>query len=241
MIRLAICDDDETYQNIIKQKIYFIFDIIEEDVEISLYSSGEELIADLKNKLFDVILLDIDMPTVSGLNVADAVVDVLPRVNVIFVTNRADLVFEALSCNPFRFIRKSHFDVELEEAIKSVVDKINKDNFDLVFEDGKQTVILPVYDVYFLESRKHYVHIYTNSQEFKLRLKLSYCADKTKYYGFIKIHNSFLVNIRKIKKITSKDVTLDNDKILPISRANSENVKRQYSEMVERYVDGIIV
>lgn len=240
MIRLAICDDELSYQNILKQKILSIFEKEKTNVEISTYSSGEELLKAMKDKKADVIFLDIDMPEMSGLNVAGDVMNILPKVSLVFVTNRDDLVFDALRCNPFKFIRKSHLDEELADSIKSVIEKTVKEDFTLVLDDGKQIISLSVHEIHYIESIKHYVYIYTDLQEYKLRLKLSECEEKINDYGFIKIHNSILVNTRKIKKITSKEVILVDDKTLPISRANADNVKSQYFGMVERYVDGII-
>ncbi len=241
MIRLAICDDELTYQNILKQKILSVFEKEKIGVEISIYSSGTELLKEIKAKKIDVIFLDIDMPTLSGLNVADEVMHVLPNISLIFVTNRADLVFDALRYNPFKFIRKSHLDEELSDAIKSVIEKVVKEDFTLFLEDGKQAVSLSINEIYYFESNKHYVHIYTETLEYKLRLKLSECEEKINNYGFIKIHNCILVNMRKIKKLTSQEITLVDGKILPISRANVESVRSQYFRMVEQYVDGIIV
>ncbi len=241
MIRLAICDDELSYQNILKQKILSIFEKEKTDVEISTYSSGEELLKAIKDKKTDVIFLDIDMPVMSGLNVAGEVMNILPKVSLVFVTNRDDLVFDALRCNPFKFIRKSHLDEELADSIKSVVEKTIKEDLSLIFDDGRQTVSISIREILYLESEKHYVYIYTDAREYKLRAKLSEYEEKIKDYGFVRIHSSYIVNMRKIIKMTAKDVVLLNDKKLPISRVNIENVKRQYSGMVERYVDGIII
>ncbi len=153
-------------------------------MEISIYSSGTELLEGIKAKKIDVIFLDIDMPMMSGLNIADEMMHILPDVSLIFVTNRADLVFDALRCNPFKFIRKSHLDEELADAIKSVIEKVVKEDFTLLLEDGKQTVSLSLHEINYLESIKHYVYIYTDVNEYKLRLKLSECKEKINDYMY---------------------------------------------------------
>ena len=240
MINIAICDDEIVYQNIIREKVDETFIKEQEEYATFLYASGKEMLEAVGDISFDIILLDIDMPEESGLIVADAIVDKLPRTNVVFITNRDDLVFEALKCAPFGFVRKTHID-EMYNIICRMINKIKKDNYLLVFSDKSSNVSLPVYDIYYIESIKHYLYIHTEKQEFKVRMKISFCEEKIKGCGFIKIHKGIIVNVRRVKSLTSKEAILFNNVLLPISRSNADKVKIQFSERVERYVDGIIV
>lgn len=240
MINIAICDDEKEYQNMIREKVEAIFVNKKEEFWIEGYSSGKELLEAARQIHFDIVLLDIDMPKECGLNVADSITEMLPRTNVVFITNRDDLVFEALKCAPFGFVRKSHID-EMQVTLSRLITKIKKDNYMLVFADKINNVSLPVYDVYYIESMKHYLYIHTEKQEFKIRMKLALCEEKIKGCGFIKIHKGIIVNVRRVKSITSKEVELYNNIKLPVSRGNADKVKIQFSERVEHYVDGVIV
>ena len=101
--------------------------------------------------------------------------------------------------------------------------------------------IFCISDIYYMESKKHYVYIHTFDEEYKCRLKLSDCEAELKNYGFVKIHGSFLANIRKIKRLSSKEVVMTNGHILPISRGNIDNIKLKYIEEMEKHVNGIII
>lgn len=241
MIRLAICDDEAEYQNILYTKLLLILNESEQEFCIDKFDSGVELVEASKNKKYEVVFLDIDMPKATGIDIADEIVEIMPRANVIFVTNRDDLVFDALKCNPYRFIRKSNIDEELKEAVISVIKKISKEDYMVVFESKKQMLSLSVREICYIESEKHYVNVYTDDNTHKLRMKIADCEKLVNNLGFIRIHHSFLVNIRKIRRITSKQVVLFNGRELPVSRSNIDKIKIQYSEMVDKYVDGTIL
>ena len=94
MMNIAICDDEIIYQNIIKSKVDDVF---------------------TREKK--------SMPEESGLIVADVIADKLPRTNVVFITNRDDLVYEALKCTPFSFIRKSCLE-DLSKPLAKLIEKV---------------------------------------------------------------------------------------------------------------------
>lgn len=240
MINIAICDDEIEYQNIIKEKVEGVFTKEKEEYATFLYASGKEMLEAANGISFDIVLLDIDMPEESGLIVADDIVDKLPRTNVVFITNRDDLVYEALKCTPFSFIRKACLE-DLTKPLVKLIHKVRKENYVIVFSDYKQNISLSVFDIYYIESEKHYINIYTKEQMYKLRLKLSECEEQTKGCGFLKIHKSYLVNVRKIKTLTSKKVELYEGITLPISRGNEEKVKTLFLQEAEKHIDGVIV
>ncbi len=81
----------------------------------------------MQKKAPEILLLDIDMPEISGMELAEQIFSSNINTNVIFVTNRDDLVFQAIHYQPFRFIRKEKLNQELDEAICHLLNKLEKD------------------------------------------------------------------------------------------------------------------
>ena len=240
MIKIAICDDDFNTQLNIKSIVENIFARENKIHKIVEYSSGEELLGDMPEAKYDIVLLDIDMPTMDGIEVADKVTDIWKDVNIVFVTNRKDLVFEALNCNPFRFVRKEYLEEGIDEAITALITKIYNETYVVSFGDKKEQYSFRINDLLYLESERHYVFFHLdNGQSYKIRTKLGLCEEKLKPYGFIKTHISILVNVRKIRRITSKEVLLINGVKVPVSRSNSDIIKLRFSEEMGRHVNGI--
>ncbi len=242
MIKIAICDDDLNQKQNIKALVESVFIRKEQLYEITEYTSGEELVKDMPEARYDIALLDIDMPTMDGIEVANKINEIYKDVNVVFVTNRSDLVFEALTCNPYRFVRKEYLEEGIDEAMLSLITKISNETYVVSFGDKKDHYSFKINDLVYIESKKHYVYFrLDNEEEYKIRDRLANYERKLVDYGFIKIHGSILVNVRKIRKISSVEVVLVNGEKLPISRSNSEKIKMHFLNEMRRHVNGVIV
>ena len=86
-----------------------------------------------KNESIDVILLDIDMPHISGLQIANEIRKEI-NITLIFVSAHDEMVFDAIQYQPFRYIRKTRLDEELPQVLEDVFELL-KD------KDDKYTII----------------------------------------------------------------------------------------------------
>lgn len=118
-MEIAICDDDELFNEIMSEKLSTVMNKNQIKYNITPFFNGSELITALNDPLnrFDVVFLDVDMPGVNGENVAQYINSSKASIPVIFVTNHDDFVFSSFKYRPFGFLRKSHVDSELEEAV----------------------------------------------------------------------------------------------------------------------------
>ena len=108
MLRIAICDDDQALLHSYKNRIKALFESKHVDAIIFDYTKGSKLITECKEVPFDLIFLDIDMPEMSGFDVAEKINDINADTVIIFVTNEEQLVYRSLRYSPFRFIRKAY-------------------------------------------------------------------------------------------------------------------------------------
>lgn len=238
--RLVLCDDNEIDRKRERKIIEKTVNLFMKNYEICEFSNGTELMNNLEYVLeSDVAVLDIDMPNINGIDIANQLIEKNHLINIIFVTNRSDLVFEAIRCRPFRFVRKELMDKELEEAIEAVMSKIKDEIILYEFASGHDTIKIRIKDIMYLESKSHYIHIHTNDEVKVIRGKISDYETKLSDYGFLRVHLGYLVNIRSIYSITSKEITLDNGEKLPVSRKNIAMIKDKHANYVRRYVRGI--
>lgn len=239
-LQIGICDDSSIDLDLMKKSLTKILDASGVSYRIHSYESGNELVKNIsKVSSFDVLLLDIDMPGIDGIDVARRLADGSSLVNIIFITNHNELVFEAIHYRPFRFIRKEKLQEELEEAVLAVITKISEETLLYEFGAGRDNVKIRLLDVDYLESKGHYIQIHSGGEVTEIRGKISQYEEKLKNYGFIRIHLGYLVNVRKIYNISSKGVKLDNMELLPISRKNIEGIKETHANYVRRFVRGI--
>ena len=106
-MRITICDDQERDRARITDILTNLAKELQEDFTISEFDNQYMLFDSFKQSIPDAILLDIDMPEGNGITIANTLGSQYPYLPIMFVTNHDNMVFEAIKCNPFRFIRKS--------------------------------------------------------------------------------------------------------------------------------------
>lgn len=240
-VQVGICDDNIKDLDWMDNEICAVFQDVQVEYALTRFEGGNMLMHALETVIaYDILLLDIDMPGTDGMSIAERIMQTPHRVNIIFVTNRDDMVFEAIHYSPFRFIRKEKLHDELPEAIVSALDKIYKETLICNFGTGADAIKIPICDILYLESQKHYICIHTKQGEIKtFRGKISDYTDELADVGFVRVHIGYLVNIRYIYSITSQKIVLDNEEELPISRAKVESIKQKYASYMRRFVRGI--
>ena len=99
------------------------------------------------------------------------------------------------------------------------------------FVEGEKR--LRMEDIMYIETSRHKNLFHTTNGVFRIYKKLSEIEDDLKDYGFLRIHQSFLVNMRYIKKISSYVLTLKNGKELSVPKSRYQDVKRKYANHLD--------
>jgi DNA-binding LytR/AlgR family response regulator len=235
---ILVCDDDRAYLELEMGLIKNEMDGLAEGYELHGFDSPAGLICD-KGMLekSDLVILDIDMSDADGVEIAEKLVSCRADANIIFVTDREELVFEVFKYRPIGFVRKERLSEELVEVLVRALKKIKDE---MVFYDFNSPGFkFKISDITYLESRNHYIHIHTKNDEKIIRGTMTKYQEKLQGYGFIRVHSGFLVNVRCIYSVSSKLVTLDGGLELPVSRKNSCKTKELYANYVKRFVCGI--
>lgn len=233
MLRIAICDDDQALLHSYKNRIKALFESKHVDATIFDYTKGSKLIKDCKEVPFDLIFLDIDMPEMSGFDVAEKINDINADTVIIFVTNEEQLVYRSLRYSPFRFIRKAYFVAELSEAIISFLDMYLKRNKTQVFNCiNGEIVVINIKDIMYIESNKHKVTVYTQKKDIVTKAKIGELEENLKDFGFIRVHIGYLINMKYIFSIEKTEVIFVNQTSVPMSRHRTEQVKTEFHKYI---------
>lgn len=236
-MRIAICDNQPMILQELKRIIENCFAQYDQDHEITALSSGKLLLNSHLLEPFDVVFLDIDMPYVTGFDVARKLRDVGTYCYIIFVTSHDNLVYESLDFQPFHFIRKNPIQL-LELSIQQVVAKLkhqmNQQQTIVLEDDRAGRIAVLVRDIQYLESQQHYMNYVISKQSFpiKIRKTMSCCQEEFRDYNFIRIHKSYLINLRHIAYLDNRhdQVFIEGrEQALPVSRKYKKQVDQQYT------------
>ncbi|MBO5484022.1 MAG: response regulator transcription factor [Lachnospiraceae bacterium] len=237
-MRILLCDDDKLFLESLKERLKEIFVKYGSSCQVSVWESGTSLLKEVDFNQVDILFLDIDMPEISGIQVAEKVKKWNPDINLVFLTNREDLVFKAIQFQPYRFIRKEKLVEELEETVHRLIIKIADETILYQFARGGNAVKVPIREIIYLESQGHNIQIHCRNQMHMIRGKLSEYDDRLEKYGFIRIHSGFLVNIRYIYTISYQGICLDNGQKLPVSRKKLDEIKKIHMAYMRKHIYG---
>lgn len=222
MIKFAVCDDEQDAVEHISDKLREYYP---DECEIKKYTDGKKLLEDIGHELFDAFFLDIGMPSLDGFKIAKQIRSNDPDVKIIFVTGKEKFAHLGYIYGAFRFVRKSRLDQELFETAESLYESFSSVNEYLSFKTQTGEILIAAKDIKYIESDGHALNIC--GFEERILGTMQELEERLKNRGFIRIHKSFLVNIRYFRSIDNKNVTLSSGEKLPMSRNRIAEVKKR--------------
>lgn len=227
MLFIAIVDDNELTRKKIKNLISnTLFDKPIEFKTIE-FSNGEDLIANLKDYNFDLILLDIEMDGLNGLDVLSVLDEQKIESIIIFITSYEGYMKLCFNLNVLSYILKEELEETLPKALIKAISKLN-DFSNYLFRTENGNINVKENEIVFItiSNRKIYIHlIYDTIQIYETSIKQ--LANKLGP-NFIKPNASYLVNMKFIKNIHNGIIYLRNyDEIIFISKGKIKEINQQ--------------
>ncbi|MCM1167521.1 MAG: LytTR family DNA-binding domain-containing protein [Lachnospiraceae bacterium] len=233
MIRAAVCDDEQMILDYLYKHISKEFGRQGTDTHIDKFTSGNDFLVAHKTKPFDVVFLDIDMPEISGFDVAERI-NGISEALIIFVTSHDELVFSSLKFRPFRFIRKTFIDDELAEVLEAVNKVISKRIAGKKFklQTKSHEVYIDVEQIVYIEIYGHWLHVCTNDSDEAIECygSLSDYEEQLEPFDFVRTHKSYLVNCRFIRSVEKDQIILDDKTSIPLSRRRINDVNDKFTK-----------
>ena len=230
-INIAICDDEIIALEKIKNEVLDIADARNVRVDVFTYSDAKRAVDVLcsNEEHFDVLLLDIDMPKLSGLQVAKLVREYRENIILIFISAHEQYVFESIEYSPFRYIRKNKIFEELPLAMKAAFTRLENEkdrNIIVKTDDGEIRLYYSQIMYYEIEDRRLNIHL-SNGKRLLTWKTIKELLEEMNDEKFIKLHSGCVVNVKYISEFSNYDVTLDNGERLIVSRRRVKDVKEE--------------
>lgn len=237
MIKIALCDNDERALPVVEGAVISAFRAQKLDVRTVCYRSGKELLQAMETENYHIVLLDIDMPQMDGIEVGKRIRLQKNTVEIVYVSECEDRVFEAFSVYPLGFVRKSNFLNDITDLVRLYIKKHSRSQQteQLVFSTRTKTIILKRKMIRYIEGSGNYQLVFVNGEKEPLEIKMT--MDKLEEVldslGFIRIHKGYLVNYIYIQKIQSGHVILKDGTELPVGRSRVKEVRSRFLSLID--------
>ena len=228
--KIAICDDSNTDLESIAGMVRRWAEVAGHIVQVSEFPSAESFLfqyADDKN--YDILLLDVEMRDISGIELAKRVRAERGRVEIVFITSHFEFIAEGYEVDALHYLVKPVSEEKLSEVLDRAAARLAMEPPSVVINCDGGTVKLLEEDILYVESFAHYIEIHTRTDVFRLKESITVFEDKLSAV-FYRAHRSYLVNLKAVQRISRASVTLTGGAEIPLSRGKYDGINRAFIE-----------
>ena len=239
MIRIAICDDET---QAVDQHKRIVKDCLQTEsigYEIITYTQSRNLLYDITDDgiFYDLILLDIEMPGISGMEIPKQIKAFLPNIRIIFVTSHTEYAIDAFELSIFRYVPKNQLEQRLPGALRDAVRLLE-------LEDGRAYTIqtnsrlekIPYKEILFIERDGKNACFTTKAGTARVRKSLQQVWEELDAEEFIFIDRGCIVNLIHVMRMKDGMAVLKNGTALPVSRSHLQSVREQINRYWGKHV-----
>jgi len=229
-MEIILCDDSEMDRKHLRQLLEEYEIRKKEKFTITEFSSGQEL-CHAKEVLDNcaIVFLDINMEKQDGLKTAAQLKALYPEILIVLVTAYMGYALEGYKVKASRFLLKDDLEHTLGECMDSLLDELHRKQryVEFSFVEGERRLLVD--DIFYIETSRHKNMFYTKKQTYTIYKRLDELELELSQYGFVRVHQSFLVNMRYIDKISSYVLRLITGKEISVPKARYQEVKRSFA------------
>jgi DNA-binding LytR/AlgR family response regulator len=201
----------------------------------------------------DVVFADINMPGLSGMEMARVFAALNPAPLLVFVSGHSEEAVNAFELGAVDYVLKPYEQPRLDKAIDRVLEKLrDRDGGDqterllpgddevIPVELAGTTKLIPRTNVRWVEAQGDYARLFTTEGSHLVRIPLAQLEERWSNAGFVRIHRSYLVSLKLITELRmgqgGYQVVIGNEeKVLPVSRRHTRHLKDRLTGAMRSY------
>ena len=227
-IRVAICDDLPCERDTLLD----LLDRSPVETKSTQFGSGEELLEAFSPNTFDLLLMDIYMDGMTGVEAVQKIREMDKAIPIAFTTTSTDHTLESYRLSVLKYLEKPVQQKEIDDLLRLV--KLQKDSAPrLAIQQNGKTQKLPLSELMVLEQQGHHVLLsLKGGSTIQLYGKLSDLLPQLEGQPFFCPHKSYCVSVAFVRGINEEYQCYDmaDGKKVPISRPNRAKAKRAWED-----------
>ena len=233
MLKAIIIDDEAPARS----ELTFLLDEVGGVEVVAEAASVREGIEALKANPCDMVFLDISMPEVTGMKLAEALQRLANPPAVVFVTAYSEHAIDAFDVGAVDYLVKPVETVRLAQAVARVREQTRlrahaQHNERITVEKAGKKVLIGVDTIRYVMAHDDYTYLQTDTDRVFSTSSLSQLEKKLEGSGFFRVHRGYLVNLNLVKEVQSSQggtlqLTMDGcDEQVPVSRRRVTALKK---------------
>ncbi len=218
MLRIAVCDDEKRESDYITALVNEWAEGCGIKTEITVFFSAEEFLFKYEeDKNFDILLLDIQMKEMDGIELAEKIRESDKSVQIVFITGFTDYISRGYDVSALHYLIKPVEKEKLFSVLNKADDNLRKTEKFVLLSVDSESFKVKLKDIIYIEAFGHSCCVACKNRDYEVKLPISDIV-KMLDESFVKCHRSYVANLRNVSRITKTDVVFDNGKSIPVSR-----------------------
>lgn len=228
--RTAVCEDSTADRQDICGMVRRWAAVSGNRVRIDAFPSAESFLFQYAgDNDYDILLLDVEMPDLSGIDLARRVRAARCRAEIIFITSHFEFIAEGYEVDALHYLMKPVSEQKLFEVLSRAAKKRGEEPPSVIVNCDGETVKLFEADILYAEAFAHSIEIHTRDRIYSPRESIT--AFEEKLSGdFYRTHRSYLVNLKAVERISRRDVTVTGGDRIPLARGKYDDINRAFIE-----------
>ena len=234
MIRIAIVEDEVRERAHLRDCLTYMAEKERLKFDIVEFGSGEAFLGGYQ-PVYDIVLMDIELPGINGMETAKALRRLDSFVLLVFVTNMVQYAVSGYEVDALNYILKpvNRFDFALKMN-KAISRTAKRTEESVQIRAGKDLYMLPVAAIRYLEVDGHYIVYHTTEGDYSEYITLKEAEKKLDKPYFVRCNRCYLVNLKYVAAVRDDVVQVGRDELL-ISRPQ----KKAFLNALAVFIGGV--
>lgn len=234
MIRVALVEDEESYQNVLIDYLERFSQEIGEKIHITVFPDGAEIADDYRAN-YDIILMDILMTYMDGMKAADAIRKVDKEVVILFITNTPQYVMKGYTVDALDYVLKPVSYFAFSQRMQRALERMKRRTRKFVsvpFQGGMRK--LDISRISYVEVVDHSLIYHLTEGTLEAKGSLSELEEMLSEYHFFRCNKCYLVNLEHVNSVSENSADVGGDQI-QVSRTK----KKALLDALNNYINEV--
>lgn len=242
-LKVAICDDEEFYRSQLDDMVSIYGNEMDIEVTIDLYDNAKQLMEQIlsKTKEYDLLFLDVEMPGMTGIEMADALREIDPWVCISFVTSHDSFAIQAFRLDALDYVMKPIKYTQVKHIIeKSKIHIDFRKNTEkaekryLKVKSGYEDILIDLNNVIYIEKRRNQCVFHKRDEEICCYEPLKKIYERLDHDIFMYTHQGYIANFNYIKEVKKDVVCFGRGMEVPLSRRYHDYMRNLHLDKIRR-------
>lgn len=208
---------------------------LHKNMDVEYFSQEYQLLEKWKNNPYDLLIMDIELNAVNGLDVVKYGRDCGRHPFVIFLSSYSEYALEAFDTEAYHYLVKPVYFTKFKQVLDRVFQVYSKDHQAYTIDFDHKKVVLKMGEIQYFESYKRVTNVFTARENYRTASTLDHEENLLPDH-FFRIHQGYLVNLQHIRSIKGDNVVMDNGERLPISFRKKRKTLERFCDFVREHM-----